>query len=173
MNLCRKLVTNLAIYGDTETKKMSFLSRLDVPVSGMLAQRLRMDVIGQNIALATTTETEAGGPYRRQITLFGEDRGFAKKRFGDILNTTFAQRREVKSKGVQVTAVVKDTETPFTPVYDPSHPHADEDGYYYLPNVDVAAESLDMITATHSYQNNLAVYDTLVQMTQRALSMGR
>jgi len=160
---------------------MAFLSYLNVPVSGLTAQRLRIDVIGQNIANALTTETESGGAYRRQITLFSEIRDLKnidtgrnhKRQFGEILAMTLEERRATKDKGVQVLAVVKDQQTPLTPVYDPTHPHADEDGYYYLPNVDLAEEQLDLIAATHSYQNNLAVYDTLMQMAQRTLSMGR
>lgn len=156
-----------------------FLSHLNTAVSGMTAQRLRMDVITENITKSLVTETEEGGPYRRQITLFGEVKEFeniktrGRRTFGDILNMTLEERRKLKNGGVQVFAVVKDNETPFTPVYDPTHPHADDDGYYYLPNVDIAEEQMDLIAATHSYQNSLAVYDTLVQMAQRALSMGR
>ncbi|MCL2070740.1 MAG: flagellar basal body rod protein FlgC [Oscillospiraceae bacterium] len=160
---------------------MAFLSHLNTAVSGLTAQRLRMDVISQNIANATTTETEEGGPYRRQVTLFGEVKEFKNinigrnRRFGDILNMTLAERRELKNGGVQVAEVRKleDEDSPFTPVYDPTHPHADEDGYYYLPNVDVAEEQLDLMAATHSYLNSLAVYDTLVQMAQRTIAMGR
>ncbi|MDR0223364.1 MAG: flagellar basal body rod protein FlgC [Oscillospiraceae bacterium] len=157
---------------------MGFLDHLNVPVSGMTAQRLRMEVIGQNVANATTTMTEDGGPYIRQITLFNEARTFKNVKarrsgFGEIFSKTLAERREMKYQGVLVTAVVKDEQTPTTPVYDPSHPHADEDGYYYLPNVDVAEEQMDAMAASQSYENNYAVYDTLVAMAQRALSMGK
>lgn len=156
-----------------------FLSYLDAAVSGITAQRLRMDVINQNITNANTTRTESGEPYRRQITLFAENKGLKninprkRRAFGEVLEMTLAERRQTKNKGVTVLAVVKDNETPLKPIYDPTHPHADEDGYYYLPNVDVAEEQLDMIAATHSFQNNVAVYDTLVQMAQRTISMGR
>ncbi|MCL1788723.1 MAG: flagellar basal body rod protein FlgC [Oscillospiraceae bacterium] len=157
-----------------------FLSHLDAAVSGITAQRLRMDVINQNITNALTTETEEGGPYRRQITLFSEVKGYKNinkrnRNFGEVLNMTLAERREMKFGGVTVAEVRKleNEDSPFTPIYDPTHPHADEDGYYYLPNVDVAEEQLDMMLATHSFQNNVAVYDTLVQMAQRTLSMGR
>jgi flagellar basal-body rod protein FlgC len=158
---------------------MAFLSRLNTPVSGMTAQRLRVDVITENVAKATVTRTEDGGPYRRQMTLFAEAREFANvntrrpRQFGEIFEKTLAERRQLRDKGVLVAAVLKDEQTPFTPVYDPSHPHADEDGYYYLPNVDIAREQLDLMAATQSHANNLAVYDALVSMTQRALSMGR
>ena len=156
---------------------MAFLSHLDIPVSGITAQRLRMDVIGENIAKSVVTRTESGGPYLRQVTLFREGKDFVdtgrQRRFGEVFRDTLTQRRQSRNRGVEVLAVLKDEETPLTPVYDPSHPHADEDGYYYLPNVDVAEEQLDLIAATHSYQNNLSVYDTLVSMAQRTLSMGR
>jgi flagellar basal-body rod protein FlgC len=157
----------------------SFLSRLAIPVSGMTAQRLRMDVIGQNINNATTTMTEAGTPYRRQVTFFNESRTFQnintnrRRNFGEVLNLTLEERRQMRDKGVMVTAVIKleDEDSPFTPVYDPAHPHANEDGYYFLPNVNVAEEQYDLMAATQSYQHNLAVYDTMVQMTRRAISM--
>jgi len=157
---------------------MAFLESLNIPVSGMTAQRLRMEVISENVAKATVTRTEDGTPYRRQITLFGESKDFKnfnvrKHAFGEILNKTLAERREQKYKGVLVTAVVRDEQTPLTPVYDPSHPDADEDGYYYLPNVDVAEEEYDAIAASISFDNNYAVYQTMVSMAQRALSMSK
>jgi flagellar basal-body rod protein FlgC len=157
---------------------MAFMSSLNIPVSGMTAQRLRMEVIGENIVKATVTRTEDGGPFTRQITLFAENRDFKNvnttrsRTFGQIFQQSLAERRELRNRGVLVAAVIKDEQTPFKPVYDPSHPHADENGYYYLPNVNLAEENLDLMAATQSYQNNLAVYDTLVQMTQRAMSMG-
>ena len=52
---------------------MGYFSSLDVSASGMSAQRMRMDLISQNIANANTTRTENGGPYRRQTLLLGTD----------------------------------------------------------------------------------------------------
>ncbi|MCL2633529.1 MAG: flagellar basal body rod protein FlgC [Oscillospiraceae bacterium] len=158
---------------------MAWLEHLNAPVSGMSAQRLRLDVITQNINNATSTMTESGGAYVRQVTLFNEAKSYKnidvhsrRRSFGEILNMTLAERREVKYNGVLVTAVVKDTNRPLKPVYDPTHPHADEEGYYYLPNVDVAEEQMDALAASHSFNASAAVYDTLVSMAQRALSLG-
>lgn len=36
-----------------------------ISASGLSAERLRMDTIASNIANATTTRTENGGPYKR------------------------------------------------------------------------------------------------------------
>ena len=46
---------------------MSFESSLNVSVSGMAAQRQRVNTISENIANASTTRTPQGGPYRRRI----------------------------------------------------------------------------------------------------------
>jgi len=159
----------------------SFLPHLTIPVSGMAAQRLRLDVIAENVAKANVTMTESGEAYRRQITLFGEPQRFKNfnvndrsRPFGEILKMTLAERRELRrNPGVEVTAVLKDYDTPFTPVYDPTHPHANEDGYYFMPNVDVAEEQMDALAAHQSFLNNVAVFDTLTSLATRALSMGR
>ena len=50
---------------------MSFRS-MNVSASGLTAQRLRMDIISQNIANINTTRTENGEPYRRKTVLFEE-----------------------------------------------------------------------------------------------------
>lgn len=159
---------------------MAFLSSLNIAASGMAAERLRLDVISQNVANAKTTRTEDGTPYRRQVVVFRENKGF-----DSVLEETIAKRKEKiqsgtlsgplyasKNKGVLVTEVIED-ETPLTPVYDPTHPDADEDGYYYLPNVDVAEEEMDALAATRSYEANLAVLNAVKSMAQSALSIGQ
>lgn len=145
---------------------MAFLSSLNIAASGMAAERLRLDVISQNVANAKTTRTEDGTPYRRQVVLFSENKGF-----NSVLEETIAKRKEKIAGGVLVTEIVED-ETPLTPVYDPTHPDADENGYYYLPNVDVAEEEMDAMAATRSYEANLAVLNAVKSMAQTALSIG-
>ena len=71
-----------------------------------------------------------------------------------------------------ITEIVED-QTPPTPVYDPTHPDADEDGYYYLPNVDVAEEQIDMLAATQSYSANLTILNSLKTLAQKALTIGK
>ncbi|MCL2696921.1 MAG: flagellar basal body rod protein FlgC [Oscillospiraceae bacterium] len=163
-------------------KNMAFLSYLDISVSAMAAQRLRLEVIQHNVANASNTRTASGDPYRRQVVVFGENRPFKNMQpgknyvknpnFGSILEMTMAQRRERQMAGVQVMRIAEDP-TPFTPVYDPSHPHANEEGYYYMPNVDLATEQIDALAATRSYDANLTIFDELKNMATRALTIGR
>jgi flagellar basal-body rod protein FlgC len=161
---------------------MAFLSQLDVSVSALAAQRLRTEIIQHNVANANTTRTEEGGPYRRQIVVFGEHKPFRNLRlgrnyinnnnFGSMLEMSLARRRERQLAGVQATRVVEDP-TPFTPVFDPTHPDANEEGYYYRSNVDVAEEMMDLIAATRSYEANINVFEEIKNMTARALTIGR
>lgn len=143
---------------------MSFLSSMDIAGSALSAQRTRMDIISQNIANATTTKTEDGTPYRRQMVVFQEKQTF------DKYLTDGVYRR--KLAGVRIAEVVKD-ETPLTPVYNPEHPDADEDGYIYMPNVDNTKEQLDLMTATDSYTASLSALSAIKVMTNAALEIGR
>ena len=163
---------------------MDFLSNLDVALSGMIAQRTRADVIAQNVANAETTRTAEGGPYIRQCVVFTENETRVNDRKSVIefrsmvaehlneLKGLAGKGTTDKGEGVLLTEIVEDP-TPPTPVYDPSHPDADEDGYYYLPNVDVAEEQIDMLAATQSYTANLTIFNSLKTLAQKALTIGQ
>src|SRR5207244_12256101 len=49
---------------------MSLFSVLSVGASGMAAQRMRAEMLVENIANAETTGTPGGGPYRRKDVVF-------------------------------------------------------------------------------------------------------
>ena len=162
---------------------MSFLSSMDISVAGMIAQRTRMDVIAQNVANADSTRTTEGGPYVRQCVTFSEEKNVADGEhlldFSSILSEKLSARFNDSSfsstqpyAGVTIREIVDDP-TPPTPVYDPSHPDADEDGYYYMPNVDVTEEEIDMLAATQSYNANLTVFNVRKSIAQKALTIGQ
>lgn len=163
---------------------MSFLSNLDIPVSGMIAERTRLDVIAQNVSNADTTRTEDGTPYVRQMVVFTENKRVVNSRdSGIVFRSMVADRlnelrglagkvREFAGEGVLLTQIVED-QTPPTPVYDPTHPDADEDGYYYLPNVDVPEEQIDALAASQSYTANLTIFNSMKALAQKALTIGQ
>lgn len=156
---------------------MAFLSNFDIAISGMVAQRLRLDVIAQNVTNATTTRTAEGGPYVRKNVVFTENKTLKNvntkdgSSFKDVLSMSLSELQEKKYGGVLVTEIVEDP-TPATPVYDPSHPDADEDGYYYLPNVDVEEEEIDALAATQSYDSCLTIFNSMKTLAQKALTIG-
>lgn len=147
-----------------------FVRSMGITASALSAERLRADIIGQNIANAKTTRTEDGTPYRRQVVVFKE-----QVEFSDALNSARGSRNLGKGSpaGVAVSQVLEDEVTPFTPVYDPSHPDADENGYYYIPNVDTTKEVLDAMEVSNSYASNLSVLNTYKEMINAALQIGK
>lgn len=133
------------------------ISAQEIAVSGLRAQRTRMNVIANNIANAQTTRTpNNGGPFKRQLTIFrGEN---------------IKPRIRPDKLGVRVKKIVKDT-SPLRRVYDPSHPDANKDGYVDYPNINVAVEMVNLIAAQRAYEANIAVIVSGKQMRQRALEI--
>ncbi len=150
---------------------MAFLSSFDIPISGMTAQRFRMDIISQNVANADKYATTADEAYKRQMVVFGEDRVFSRMLREKMGTGETKSYKYVQLRGVQATRVVEDP-TPAEPVYSPDNPLADEYGYVYESNVDVATEQLDAIEAANMYNANKEVFDLIKSMASAALSIG-
>lgn len=128
--------------------------------SGMAAERLRMEVIANNVANANTTRSANGGPYRRQDVVFAEVLG-AESRAGapDL-------------RGVQAVELVED-ESAFNRVHLPGHPDADAEGFVLMPNVQLPVEMVNLITAARAYEANLKAAQTFRQLNEQALSLLR
>lgn len=147
---------------------MGYFSALDTGASGLTAQRLRMDLISQNIANASTTRTENGTPYRRKVAVFEEKQSGTP--FSEYLSES--SRQLISGNGVRVARIAEDP-TPFKRVYDPGHPDADSEGYVQMPNVDIITEMVNMISATRSYEANVTAINATKGMAVKALDIGR
>lgn len=151
---------------------MSFWNMLRIGSSALSAQRLRLDLISNNIANIETTHTEEGGPYRRQDVRFqavessGGFRGLIRARLSG------QDRAADGTGGVKVSEIIED-DRPGPRVYDPNHPDADEEGYVEYPNVDLAVEMTNMLSATRSYEANLTVIDAAKRMALKSLEIGK
>ena len=147
---------------------MGLFQAIDASASGMTAERLRMDVISNNIANANTTRTVEGGAYRRQMVVF-EPRTGKRTTFGQMLSQ---QMSEEAGNGVRVTGITKDN-APFKLMYDPNHPDANKDGYVEMPNVTIVSEMVDMITASRAYEANVTAANAAKNMAMKALEIGK
>lgn len=146
---------------------MGLFNSFAISASGLTAERLRMDVISNNIANVNTTRTENGGPYQRQRVIF-EPRG-EKLQF--LFPAIFDKSKKLNQfEGVRVTQIVDDP-TPPKLVYDPGHPDANQEGYVAMPNVNIVKEMVDMISATRAYEANVTAVNSAKQMASRALDM--
>lgn len=145
---------------------MSAFSGMNISASGMTAQRLRMDIISQNIANVNTTRDANGNPYRRKAVVFSEKDATP---FQDILMRTAG----VIGSGVKVTRIVEDDKTAMRKVHDPSHPDADEQGYVSYPNVNAVQEMTDLIDASRSYEANVTAFNATKSMALKGLEVGK
>lgn len=146
---------------------MRMLKSFSISASALTLQRLRMDVIAQNIANAGTTRTADGGPYRRRLVVAREASGISS--FSRQLSES---RGRLAEGGVMAVRITEDP-SPFKMVYDPGHPDADELGYVAMPNVDTVREMTDMISATRSFEANITAFNASKNMAMKALEIGR
>ena len=142
---------------------MGFLSGMDIIASGLTAQRLRMDVISDNIANVDTTRTEDGTPYTRKYVVLEE----RANNFSDIMQGS----SETATGGVRVSEIGEDS-SDYQLVYDPTNPDANEDGYVEYPNVDTTQEMVDMISAYRSYEANVTAFSAYKDMAIKTLEIG-
>ncbi len=147
---------------------------INIASTGLSAQRLKMDVISNNIANASTTRTTEGdGPYHRRRVIMTPIN----------LRTRWKSPvypfgiRPGEGKGVRVMKVERDEKTPLRMVYDPGHPDAIsiglKQGYVAYPNVNPVTEMVDMIVASRAYEANVQVIQGAKSMFQSAMHIGR
>ncbi|NMC33257.1 MAG: flagellar basal body rod protein FlgC [Veillonellaceae bacterium] len=144
---------------------MSIFGAIDVAASGMTAERLRLDVISNNIANVNTTRTVEGGPYRRQFVVF-------ESRQGDASSFSSVMAGQLQMNGVRVSAIKKD-DSPVRMVYEPGHPDADANGYVQMPNINIVTEMVDMMTASRAYEANVTSVNVAKSMMLKALEIGK
>ncbi len=151
---------------------MGLFTSINIAATGMSAERLRTDVISDNIANASTTRTQEGGAFRRSRVVL------TQRSAGIDWRTPFTPGeldRGVGS-GVEVSSVEKDN-SELRLVYDPTHPDAIKSGpkagYVEYPNVNIVTEMVDLISASRSYEANSSVIQGSKEMFAKALEIGR
>jgi flagellar basal-body rod protein FlgC len=146
---------------------MSIFQALSTSGSALTAQRLKLDVVSSNIANANTTRGEfVNGewvPYRRKMVELETKQA--------ALFDSFLQK-EINLGGVRVNRIVEDS-TPFRPVYDPTNPDSNEQGYVMMPNVDITKEMVDLMSTSRAYEANITAFNAGKSMMEKALTIGR
>lgn len=141
------------------------MNLFSVSASGMEAQRQRMNIIASNLANVETTRTLQGGAYKRKDIVFATQ---DTKDFGGFLKSSM----DNYSAGVKVAGIVED-KRPLKYVYEPGHPDADPKGFVAYPNINAAEEMVNMITASRSYEANVAAFKATREMAAKALELGQ
>ena len=152
---------------------MGIYNAINTAASGLTVQRLRQDVIADNIANVNTTRTTEGGPFRRSRVIVRprvEAPYYRSPFLPKALDNGIGN-------GVRVVRIEKDVVAEPRLVYDPTHPDAIQSGpqrgYVEMPNVNIVEEMVDLISASRSYEANVAVINSARDLFQRALQIGR
>ena len=137
---------------------MNLITGIDVTADALSAQKTRLDIVAQNIANAQTTRTPQGGPYQREVVSFA---------------TELLRRSDnTSAQTVKVASITPDP-TPGQQVYNPQHPDAGPDGMVTMPNVNLAYEMVDLITASRAYEANLSFAKNARNLAMKTLEIGK
>ncbi len=142
---------------------IDFIPGLSSTTSALTAERIRLDVIAQNIANANTTRTPSGQPYQRQQVAF---------------ETVLSQQDQIDSASnsqprmVKVARIQSDNRPPRV-VYSPGHPDANAQGMVAMPDINIHEEMADLITSSRTYEANLAVVHTGRSMALQTMAIGK
>lgn len=138
---------------------MAMMSIFNIAGSALTAQSQRMNVSASNLANADSVVGPDGKPYKARQVIFQT-----------IPQPGHPEMQAVG--GVRVSGVVE-SNAPMKTKYDPNNPLADKKGYVEMPNVDVVAETVNMISASRSYQANVQVINTAKDLMMRTLTIGQ
>ena len=144
---------------------INILPGVESSAAALNAERIRMEVISQNIANVNTTHGPDGKPYQRQQVVF---------------ETVLQQQQQQDNPGglsgslqaVQVSRIENDPSPPRM-LYNPAHPDANAQGMVAMPNINVHSEMVDLISASRAFEANLAVVKNARAMALQALGIGR
>ena len=137
---------------------MSMFKVFDIAGSALSAQSVRMNTTASNLANANSISSSDGETYRARQPIFEA-----------VLQDETGGTAAV---GVAVKEVVESQE-PLQRRYEPGHPMANDDGYIFMPNVNVVEEMTNMMSASRSYQTNVEMINTAKQLALRTIQLGQ
>ena len=141
---------------------IDLLPGVNSTVSALNAERIRMEVVSQNIANMETTRGPNGHPYQRQTVVF----------------ETVLQEQQAGAaggahpQGVRVARIEPDSRPPRL-VYNPGHPDANSEGMVSMPDINMHEEMIDFIASSRAFEANLAVMKNARSLALQTLSIGK
>jgi flagellar basal-body rod protein FlgC len=143
------------------------MSTLSIATSGLSAASLRLEVTASNIANTRTTGPlpASGGSNASGGT--GNSSNSSNFSAYVPLQVNQVDQTSGSTPG-GTTAVVSTVSPSFVPQFDPSSPFANQDGLVAAPNVDLASQFIQLLTAKYDFAANAKViqaYDN----TQKSL----
>ncbi len=140
---------------------INILNGIESSSAALNAERIRMEVVGSNIANANVTKGLDGQPYQRKQVVFESALKSAMSGDGSDIPT------------LSVARVENDNRPPIL-LHDPGHPESDPvTGMRAVPNINVYEEMADYMIASRAFEANLAVVKTARSVAMQTLRIGK
>lgn len=144
---------------------MDFKNSFSISAMGMSLERARVDVAALNLANANTVISSDGSGFRpMRVVAKSMTPAFL---FSELMNNGGIESLQ-SSRNFQIEAV----DSAPRQVHEPSHPMANGLGFVSYPAVDVANETVTMMSAMRAYEANVAAMNMSRNMALKSLEIG-
>jgi flagellar basal-body rod protein FlgC len=146
------------------------MSTLSIATSGLSAASLRLDVTASNIANALTTGPLPASGGSNTSSSAGNSNSSSNFSAYVPLQVNQVDQTSGSTAGGTV-ATVSAVSPSFVPQYDPNSPFANQDGLVAAPNVDLATQFVQLLTAKYSFAANAKVIQAYADTTKSLLDI--
>ena len=137
---------------------MSYDQIYSIASAGMSVEKMRVDVVANNIANQHTLMNSDGTRFQpMQVQATAQP-------FDEVL-------KNLDGGGLESVELVPEN-LPSNKVYQPGHPAADKQGYVTYPGISTIDEMTTLLRATRGYEANIKVINTAHSIYLQALSIG-
>lgn len=137
---------------------MNYAQIYAISGQGMNAEKLRVDVVANNIANQHSLQNAEGSVFQASQVIT------SAKTFAELVENP-------QEMGINSVEVVPQNLPP-NKVYQPGHPAADKQGYVTYPGISTIDEMTTLIRASRSYEANVKMINSAHSMYLQALSIG-
>lgn len=137
---------------------MSYDQIYSIASQGMTVEKMRVDVVANNIANQHTLQNSDGTGFQPMQVMT------TAKPFTEYLEN-------INEGGLESITLVPENLPP-NKVYQPGHPAADKQGYLTYPGVSTIDEMTTLLRASRAYEANIKVINTAHSLYLQALSIG-
>lgn len=137
---------------------MSYDQIYSIASQGMTVEKMRVDVVANNIANQHTLQSSDGTSFQPMQVVA------TAKPFTEYLDN-------LSEGGLESVTLVPENLPP-NKVYQPGHPAADKQGYVTYPGVSTVDEMTTLLRASRAYEANIKIINTAHSLYLQALSIG-
>ena len=137
---------------------MSYDHIFAIAAQGMDLEKLRIDVVANNIAKQHAVQTPDNPGFQAMQVLA------TAKPFSEYLNNS-------NSAALESVEVVSENLPP-NKVYQPGHPAADKQGYVSYPGLSTVDEMTTLLRASRAYEANIKIINCAHSLYLQALTIG-